>query len=138
MAASRSAHDWNSAATRFPRSEIEPFRCDVEPTRAAVHVRPVGELDLATVPLVDAELSDLWAVGFSSLVLDLRQVCVLDSTGLHLLMSWTAACEADGIAFSVIQGPPVVQRVIELAGVSDHLTFTSPNGTSPNAPNGSH
>jgi anti-anti-sigma factor len=65
----------------------------------------VGELDLATVPLVDAELADLWAVGLSSLVLDLPKVCFLDSTGLHLLMSWTAACEADGIAFRVTEGP---------------------------------
>ena len=137
MAASRSAHDWEPAATQFPRSEIEPFRCDVERTRAAAHVRPVGELDLATVPIVDAELADLWAVGYSSLVLDLREVCFLDSTGLRLLMSWTAACEAHRIAFRVIQGPAAVQRAIELAGVSDYLTFTSPNGTSPNAPNAS-
>jgi anti-sigma B factor antagonist len=135
MAASRSTHDWETSATRFSRSEIEPFRCDVEPTRSAVHVKPIGELDLATVPLVDAELADLWAVGYSSVVLDLRNVCFLDSTGLHLLMSWTATCEAGGIAFRVIQGPPGVQRVIELAGVSDHLTFASPNGTSPKAPN---
>ena len=75
-------------------------------------------------------------LGYTSLVLDLRTVCFLDSTGLHLLLDWTAACEADGIAFRVIQGPPVVQRVIELAGVSHYLTFASPNGTSPNAPNG--
>jgi hypothetical protein len=75
MAASRSAHEWETAATQFPRSEIEPFRCDVEPTRAAAQVRPVGELDHATVPIVDAELADLWAVGFPSLVLDLREVC---------------------------------------------------------------
>ncbi len=137
MAASRSAHDREPVATQFPRSEIEPFRCEVEPTRTAARVRPVGELDLATVPIVDAELADLWAVGFRSLVLDLRKVCFLDSTGLRLLMSWTAACEADGIAFRVIQGPPVVQRAIELAGVSDYLTFASPNGTSPKAPNAS-
>ena len=134
MAALRSAHDGETAATQFSRSEIEPFRCDVEPTRGAAHVRPVGELDLATVPLVDAELADLWAVGFPSLVLDLRKVCFLDSTGLRLLMSWTTACEADGIAFRVIQGPPVVQRVLELAGVSDYLTFASPNGASPELP----
>ena len=136
MAASTSHHDSKPAATRFSRSQIEPFRCDVEPTHSAAHVRPVGELDLATVPLVDAELADLWAIGFTSLVLDLRKVCFLDSTGLHLLTNWTATCEADGIAFRVIQGPPGVQRVIELAGVSDHLKFASPNGTSPNAPNG--
>jgi anti-sigma B factor antagonist len=137
VAALRSAHDREPAATQFPRSEIEPFRCEVEPTRTAAHVRPVGELDLATVPIVDDELADLWAVGFPRLVLDLRKVCFLDSTGLRLLMAWTAACQADGIAFRVIQGPPAVQRAIELAGVSDYLTFTSPNGTSPKVPNAS-
>src|SRR4051794_32683243 len=87
MAASTSAHD-SKTATRFSRLQIEAFRRDVEPTHAAAHVRPVGELDLATVPLVDAELADLWAIGYSSLVLDLRQVCFLDSTGLHLLIDW--------------------------------------------------
>ena len=56
----------------------------------------MGELDFATVPLVDAELADLWAMGYSSVVLDLRNVFFLDSTGLHLLINWTATCKADG------------------------------------------
>jgi anti-anti-sigma factor len=129
MAVSRSAEDEGTAAMPFSRSKLEPFRCEVHPARAAVQVRPVGELDLATVPIVDSELADLWAVGFSSLVLDLRQVSFLDSTGVHLLFAWTAACEADGILFRVIPGPPVVQRAIELAGLADRVRFTSPNGT---------
>ena len=128
MAVSRSAEDEGTAALPFSGSQIEPFRCDVQPARAAVHVRPVGELDLETVPIVDAELADLWAVGFTELVLDLREVCFLDSTGVHLLVTWTAACEAAGIAFRVIPGPPVVRRVIELTGLSDRLPFTSPDG----------
>jgi hypothetical protein len=37
----------------FNRSEIEPFRVDVVPDREEVRVSPVGELDLATVPLVE-------------------------------------------------------------------------------------
>jgi anti-sigma B factor antagonist len=129
MAVSRSGEDEGTVAMPFSRSELEPFRCEVHPARAAVQVRPVGELDVATVPVVDAELADLWAVGFSNLVLDLRKVCFLDSTGVHLLCTWTAACEADGIVFRVIPGPPAVQRVIELAGLSDRLPFTAPNGT---------
>ncbi len=136
MAVSRSAEDEGTAPTPFSGSKLEPFRCEVHPARAAVQVRPVGELDLANVPIVDAELADLWAVGFSSLVLDLREVCFLDSTGVHLLFTWTAACEADGIDFRVIPGPPAVQRVIELAGLADRVPFTSPNGTGP-APGGS-
>ena len=43
-------------------SEFEPFRCEVDPHRASVFVRPVGELDLATVPIVDAQLSELAGV----------------------------------------------------------------------------
>lgn len=68
----------------FNRSEIEPFRVDVAPDREEVRVSPVGELDLATVPLVDTELAELWSLGFARLVLDLRNVCFLDSTGLRL------------------------------------------------------
>jgi anti-anti-sigma factor len=112
-------------------SELEPFRCEVEPDRSAVRVRPVGELDLATVPVVEAELAELWAVGFTQVVLDLREVRFLDSTGLRLLMSWHERSTADGCAFSLIAGPPAVQRVLELVGVADRLTYWSADGSGP-------
>jgi anti-sigma B factor antagonist len=107
----------------FPRSEFEPFRCDVERDREAVRVAPVGELDLATVPLVEEQLNDLWSVGFKRLVLDLRGVRFLDSTGVRMLMAWHARDRADGVAFGVIPGPPAVQRVLEICGVGDWLQY---------------
>ena len=115
---------------RLQRSEPEPepFRCEVEPDRAAVRVRPIGELDLATVPLVEAELTELWSVGFTRIVLDLREVCFLDSTAIRLLLTWHAHSAADGLGFAVISGPRKVQRVLEVAGIADHLTYCSPNG----------
>jgi anti-sigma B factor antagonist len=109
-------------------SELEPFRCEVEPDRVAVRVRPVGEMDLATVPVVDAQLAELWAVGFTRIVLDLHDVTFLDSTGLRLLMSWHERSASDGIGFAVIPGPPGVQRLLELTGVADQLTYWSPDG----------
>jgi anti-sigma B factor antagonist len=112
-------------------SELEPFRCEVEPDRIAVRVRPVGELDLATVPIVEAQLGELWSVGFTHLVLDLRDVGFLDSAGVRLLVSWHAHGSDDGIVFGVIPGPPPVQRVLEVSGVADHLTYWSPNGSGP-------
>jgi anti-sigma B factor antagonist len=129
MAASRLIDNGGVAEVQLSRWELEPFRCEVEPARDAAHVRPVGELDLATVPMVEGQLADLWAVGFSRLVLDLRGVRFLDATGVRLLVSWAAACEADGIAFLVIQGPAVVQRVLR-------VTFVSPNGTRPRVQTG--
>ena len=112
----------------FDRSELEPFRVDVVPNREEVRVCPVGELDLATVPVVDAQLAELWSLGFARLVLDLREVCFLDSSGLRLLLSWQATSSADGVAFSIIEGPPVVERVLELAGVAGYLTYAPADG----------
>ena len=106
-------------------AEFEPFRCEVDPDRASVIVRPVGELDLATAPIVDAHLAELVAAGFDSVVLDLRKLFFMDSAGLKLLMSWEARSRAEGIALRVLPGPPAVQRVFDVAGVT-HLV----NGSS--------
>src|SRR4051794_32171369 len=111
------------SAVSFARSQIEPFRCEVDPRRAAVHVRPVGELDLATVPAVEAELRELRAAGFTNLVLDLREVRFADSTALHLILDWHATGEADGVSFALIAGPPAVQRLFDLSGLTQHLGF---------------
>ena len=111
------------------RSQPEPFRCEVVSDRARVQVRPVGALDLATVPLVDAKLGELWSVGFTRLALDLRDVEFLDSTAVRMLWSWHSTSEADGIAFGVIPGPEVVQRVLEVAGVAERLAYWSPDSS---------
>ena len=111
------------------QSELEPFRCEVEPHRAEVRIRPVGELDLHTVPVVDAQIAELWSVGFTRLVVDLRAVRHLDSTGLRMLLAWTATSAADGIGFFVIPGPAMVRRVLEVSGVADRLSYWSPNGS---------
>jgi anti-sigma B factor antagonist len=111
------------------RSELEPFRCEVDPDRESVRVRPVGELDLDTADVVDAQLSELWSVGFTRLVLDLRSVEFLDSTGIRLLLSWDAKSRADGVEFAVIPGPDAVQRVLAVAGAVEVLTFSQPNGS---------
>ena len=105
----------------FHRSE--PFRCEVAPHRDEVLVRPVGELDLATVPMVDEQLAELSSSSFTRLVLDLRGVRFLDSTGLRMLLARHGRSTNDGVAFSVIPGPPVVQRVLENAGVDGRLTY---------------
>jgi anti-sigma B factor antagonist len=103
--------------------DVEPFRCEVEPQRAAVRIRPVGELDIATVPIVDTELCELQAAGFAQLTLDLRKVCFLDSTGLRMILRWDIRSEADGFAFSLVAGPPIVQRLFDLTGTTERLNF---------------
>jgi len=105
------------------RTDYEPFRCDVEPHRKAVHVRPVGELDLATVPLIETQLDELHASGFEQVTLDLRGVSFLDSSALQLIVVWDNKSRADGFTFSLIEGPPAVQRLFDLTGTTDRFQF---------------
>ena len=104
-------------------TEYERFRCEVEPHRESVRIRPIGELDVATVPVVEAHLSELAAVGFKELTLDLRAVRFLDSTALRLIIVWDAKSRADGINLSLIPGPAAVQRLFDLTGTTARLSF---------------
>lgn len=101
----------------------EPFRCEVEVERERVRVCPIGEIDLATVPVVAAHLSELEAAGFKQVTLDLRAVCFLDSTGLRMILEWDARSRADGFAFSLVAGPPTVQRLFDLTDTTARLSF---------------
>jgi anti-sigma B factor antagonist len=101
----------------------QPFRCDVVPGRGHVRVAPVGELDLATGPVLERTLRELEESGFDRLVVDLRGVEFMDSSGLRLIMRWAEIARRDGCDLSLIAGPPGVQRVFETTGLLDRLTF---------------
>jgi anti-anti-sigma factor len=107
------------ASKRLER-ELEPFRIDIRPDRRRVFVVPCGELDMATVGQLAAEIDELVGRGFDTVVLDLRAISFLDSSGLHLLLQQAARPDAQ---VSLIDGAPAVQRAIELAGVRDLLRF---------------
>jgi anti-sigma B factor antagonist len=107
--------------------EFEPFRIDVEPSRDSVRVAPVGELDIATVEKLRAEVERLRQSGFTKLVLDLRGVRFLDSTGLRLVLELDAAAAKEASQeLEIIRGSAVVQRIFEVTQVSDRLKFVDP------------
>jgi anti-sigma B factor antagonist len=110
----------------FDTAELEPFRCEVDPHRESVFVRPVGELDLATAPLVDTQLAELVEAGFRNIVVDLGKLRFLDSTGLRLLLSWEARARAEGVEMRVLPGPPPVQRIFAIAGLTKLVSSAAP------------
>ena len=109
--------------TTWPLEDEASLRCDVVPQRDVVHVRPIGSLDLATVAVLQQQLEELREAGFRRLIVDFGGLRFMDSTGLHLALRWHAAAQQDGFEVGFTPGPPAVQRVFELAGVSDHLPF---------------
>jgi anti-sigma B factor antagonist len=83
-------------------------------------VVPTGEIDLLTVEAVRSEL-DAARRDAGVVVLDLRAVTFLDSSGLRLLVE--AARDGPGDAFAVVPGPARVQQLLELTGLAGRLRF---------------
>jgi anti-sigma B factor antagonist len=101
----------------------ELLECEVVPERGRVRIRPVGTLDMATAPVLEHELAELRSAGFRQLIIDLRGLRFMDSTGLRLLLRWHAAAAADGFDLGVVPGAPAIQRVFELTGTLDRVPF---------------
>jgi anti-anti-sigma factor len=109
-----------------PLQPPESFRCDVRIDGEASWVRPIGELDLDTASLLEHELSAARGAGADRLVLDMRELTFMDSTGLRLVIRWDTAAEEEGFEFAIVPGSEVVQRVFRLTGMQEHLKVAEP------------
>jgi anti-anti-sigma factor len=99
------------------------FTVDVRREADRVVVAPEGELDIATVPrLAEVMRSHDNA---RSVVLDLRALRFLDTSGLRAVIDEERRAGAEGRRFAIVRGPVAVQRVFELAGVADRLPFVA-------------
>lgn len=98
-----------------PTRDITPFdvKTQREDGRWLVAVR--GEIDLATVGVLEAELNEL----VEPIVLDLRRCTFIDSMGLTLLLRATR----DGV--TIREASPEVVRTLQTAGLEDELRPTS-------------
>lgn len=73
-----------------------------------------GELDIATAPTAERELLHAERDGNGVIVLDLRHLTFMDSTGLRLVLSAHARLHEAGARLVVCPGPEAVRRVFEL------------------------
>jgi anti-anti-sigma factor len=107
-----------------------PFAIDLSPDRDWMTVTACGELDMATVPRVLDAIRELYAAGFAAFRLDLRQVTFIDSTAVHLLLRLARDPQLQVV---IVPGPPAVQRVLDLTGVSGRLPLAPPPRAYPEA-----
>jgi anti-anti-sigma factor len=107
------------------------LRCEVVRDGQAAWVQPVGELDLDSVHHVEAALDELRGDGCPDVVLDLRGLTFMDSTGLRLVIRWDNAAREAGFRFEIVPGSDMVQRVFRLTGMDDHLNVVDPSPGTP-------
>ena len=103
-----------------PRSPAFGVRAR-EVERAHV-VAPRGELDLFTVDEVEIAMRTRPA-DCEAVVLDLRDVTFLDTSGMRLVVEAVHELDGGGPRFAVVRGGPDVQRLFALARLDDRLPF---------------
>ena len=115
-------------------SELEPFAVEVQRREHVAIVQPRGELDLASIETLrsrlDAAIAEtLRAVQDDGMetaarvVLDLRGLSFIDSTGLRLLVTLDQRAAREGFLLTLVAPPAPVDRTIQLCGLAQALPF---------------
>ena len=109
----------------MPHLLPDSFRCEIAPEDGRVLLRLAGELDMSTAPILEQRLREALDGGGRRLVVDLRGLDFMDSTGLTLLVRWDRAGEQEGYELELVRGEPRVHRLFELTGLDSRFTFTT-------------
>jgi anti-sigma B factor antagonist len=99
------------------------FAVDVRDGEKAVVIGVRGELDLASSPALEQELESGKATSVPVVIVDLRGLEFMDSTGLSVLVRAHQRATENGQQFAVVRGSQQVQRLLTLTGVAERLTL---------------
>ncbi len=93
-----------------------PFAISVVPDRDEVAVVPIGDLDITSVDEVQQAVVDLRSAGFGRILVDLRGVGFIDSTGLRMLISLRNDAKRTGYSLTLTGARPAAERIFKVTG----------------------
>jgi anti-sigma B factor antagonist len=104
-------------------TDLPSFELGIETADDRVVFTPRGELDLATAPELEDKVLAAVRDGGRSVVLDLRELTFMDSTGVRTIVAAHQVAEQAGHALRVVRPPrdSAVSRVIEISGIDEAL-----------------
>lgn len=82
-----------------------------------------GELEFASVPDLERELEHAHADGAGRVVLDLRGVTFIDSTGIRTLLEFVQRSRAARQRAALVRPNGLVLRTLKISGVDRMLPF---------------
>jgi len=89
-------------------------------------IAATGELDLSGAAVLEAEIDRLAAdPELGTIVLDMRGLEFMDSSGLRLVVLADMRAREAGRRFALVRGSETVHRVFEITRMSDRLDFIS-------------
>ena len=109
-------------AYQYARTSVQSlFRVEVRNEGRAAIIAVSGELDLASSPSLEAELDRVSGTQSELLVLDLRRLEFMDSTGLSVIVKSHQRLADEGRSLYLVRGPQQVQRLLDLTGVAERI-----------------
>jgi anti-anti-sigma factor len=75
-----------------------------------------GDLDLGAAPTLDEHLRSLERDGVEAIILDLRDLSFLDSTGLRALLGASGRASNDGHRLAIVGASGPARRLFEITG----------------------
>ncbi|MGZ6697209.1 MAG: STAS domain-containing protein [Solirubrobacteraceae bacterium] len=87
------------------------------------------ELDLATAPGLEDELTRSQAADVRRIELDLSGLTFIGSAGLAAIRAANALAQDRGCEVALVRGPESVHRVFELTGLANKLPFVGESGS---------
>jgi anti-sigma B factor antagonist len=109
---------------------VTPNEREVQNGLLTVRIRPDadrclvslnGEVDLSNAEALEATLQEAIGEGPERVVIDMRDLSFIDSTGIACLVRLLHEVDADRLRF-VHSTSPAVVRVLQLTGVEEKLT----------------
>ena len=91
----------------------------------ATHVALRGDLDLSTAKRAEQAIEDAEKGNPELLIIDLRKLSFMDSTGLRVIVSADKRAKRAGRRTVIVQGPAAVRRVFEITRLDERLDIVN-------------
>jgi anti-anti-sigma factor len=99
---------------------VPTFTVDTGELDGGVRVVLSGDLDLSTAKQAEQAIEEAER-GASLIVIDLRRLSFMDSTGLRVIVSADKRAKRSGRRAVIVQGPSAVRRVFEITRLGERL-----------------
>ena len=109
----------------IPRENLASFNVESEQEAHTAYLRLAGELDLAASPILEEQLLGVESNGNARIVLDLKDVTFIDSSGLRSFLRATERAGGSGRNIAIVNANDTIRRVFELTGTL-HLLAEDP------------
>ena len=104
--------------------DTDGFMVELEARGEELWVLPRGDLDLVGAPELRESLRLALRSDAAAVVVDLRGVDLLDSTGLKALVEAHAGPEGHRVTF--VRGNEMIEQVLQISNLDDELRFRAP------------